>query len=189
MQFDTTPILKKTWRRLIITSGLIIILLSSFTYASILLIPKEYQVKAVYLLNFSKFTRWPESSFTDPTTPISICILGKNPFEDFEVLIKDKIIKGRNVKVEYIDNFRTSNNCQILFVSRSEQEKQMKILAYIKQYPVLTVSDIKNFIMCGGMIQFYIQDKKVRFMVAPEKLTKVGITANANLLRVAKIVK
>ncbi len=187
MQFDIKSIIKKPRRLVVIFS--IATLLFSLAYASILLMPKEYQVKAVYLLNFSKFTRWPESAFNNPTTPIRICILGKNPFEDFEVLIKDKIIKGRNVTVEYFNDFRTTNNCQVLFISKSEQGDQAAILSYTKQYPILTVSDIKNFVMRGGMVQFYMRNRKVRFMVAPDILKEVGITASANLLRVAKIVK
>jgi len=34
----------------------------------------EYQVKAAFLLNFTKFIEWPASAFDTPDSPIVICI-------------------------------------------------------------------------------------------------------------------
>jgi len=186
---NTTAIPKTRWKPRTITLGIIIVLLGSLTFAAALLTPKEYQVKAVSLFNFSKFTRWQASAFDSPQAPIRICVLGKNPFEDFDVLVKNKKVKGRTITVKYFHDFRVANRCHILFVSKSEQGDQAAILDYVKQYPILTVSDIKNFVIRGGMIQFYMRDRKVRFMIDPETVKEAGIRANANLLRVAKIVK
>ncbi len=165
------------------------LLLSSLTYGTIFLMPNEYQVKAVYLFNFSKFMRWPKSAFDNPRTPIRICVLGKNPFEDFDILVRNKIVKKRRIAVEHFYDFRKTDRCHILFLSKSEQGNQATILSYVQYSPILTVSDIDNFIAHGGMIQFYMWNKKVRFMVNPEMLQKAGIGASANLLRVAKIVR
>jgi hypothetical protein len=131
------------------------------------------------------FLRAP-SAFDSQQAPIRICILGKNPFEDFDVLIKDKIVKGRSITVEHIHDIRRANRCHILFVSKSEKGYQATIFAYVKQYPILTVSDIKNFVARGGMIQFVHCGKKVRFIINRKAMQNVGIKASANLLRVAK---
>jgi hypothetical protein len=40
----------------------------------------EYQVKAVFLLNFTKFIEWPAAAFELPVSPVTICILGEDPF-------------------------------------------------------------------------------------------------------------
>ena len=191
MQFQSKLDIRnvQNWKQWAIITGLITVLVGSLTYATVLLTPKEYQVKAVYLFNFSKFTRWPAAAFNNSQTPIRICVLGKNPFDDFNVLVKNKIVKKRKVTVEQLDDFRKSNHCHILFVSKSEQGDQAAILAYTKQYPVLTVSDIKNFVVRGGMVQFYFRGRKVRFMIDPNTLKEAGLSASANLLRVAKIVK
>src|SRR5579862_1577988 len=39
----------------------------------------EYQVKAAFLLNFTKFIEWPASE-SAPEAPFSICIMGDDPF-------------------------------------------------------------------------------------------------------------
>jgi len=38
----------------------------------------EYQVKAAFLFNFAKFVEWPAKSFSKPSDPIVICILGES---------------------------------------------------------------------------------------------------------------
>ena len=39
--------------------------------------PLEYQVKAAFLLNFTKFVEWPAAAFAAADSPIAICILGE----------------------------------------------------------------------------------------------------------------
>lgn len=167
---------------------LIIGSISSLTYAA-LPTPREYQVKAVYLFNFSKFMTWPDWVFNSPQAPIRICVLGKNPFDNFDKLVRGKKIRRRPVVVQYLRDYRTANICHTLFVSKSEEGNQATILAYVQQYPIVTVSDIKRFVTRGGMIQFYIRDNKVRFMIDPQTVQRAGISASANLLRVATIVE
>lgn len=151
-------------------------------------VPDEYQVKAVYLFNLSKFIRWPESVFDSPTASIRICVLGKNPFPEFDALVKDKKVDEHPVKVQYLRDFKEAGTCHILFVSQSEQGDQAAILAYLRQYPIFTVSDIENFAERGGMLQFYNSGNKVRLMVDPQTVKKAGMQASSRLLQVAKVV-
>src|SRR3954447_13471042 len=40
----------------------------------------EYAVKAAYLPKFVPFITWPDAAFTSPTQPVTICLLGNDPF-------------------------------------------------------------------------------------------------------------
>ena len=40
----------------------------------------EYEVKAAFLLNFTKFIDWPAPETPGPDSPFTICILGDDPF-------------------------------------------------------------------------------------------------------------
>jgi hypothetical protein len=42
--------------------------------------PSEYQVKAIFLFNFSHFVDWPAEAFKSPTEPFIIGVLGADPF-------------------------------------------------------------------------------------------------------------
>jgi len=37
----------------------------------------EYDVKAAFLLNFTKFVDWPSNVFADATSPLVVCIVGR----------------------------------------------------------------------------------------------------------------
>src|SRR5262249_26619238 len=64
-----------------VLSTSVTILLKALARLSILLLgsvaiaatsPSEYQVKAVFLFNFTQFVDWPAQTFTDPQTPFVI---------------------------------------------------------------------------------------------------------------------
>jgi hypothetical protein len=40
----------------------------------------EYPVKLAFLYNFAKFVEWPADSYSNPGAPLSICIVGLDPF-------------------------------------------------------------------------------------------------------------
>ena len=149
----------------------------------------EYQVKAVFLYNFANFIRWPSSAFTNRYAPFRICILGNDPFgEELDMTVENETIGVHTVKVNRLNSMINIKNCQILFISQSKQAYVTSILNYIQRYPILTVSDMDDFAIQGGMIQFYKQGKRIRFYINPSSLKKVGLHASANLLRLARIV-
>src|SRR5437879_2102772 len=41
---------------------------------------KEYDLKAAYLCKFALFVKWPTNAFLDAKTPITIGVLGSDPF-------------------------------------------------------------------------------------------------------------
>src|SRR3989442_8182411 len=41
---------------------------------------REYDLKAIFLFQFAHFVNWPASTFPDTLTPITIGVLGNNPF-------------------------------------------------------------------------------------------------------------
>jgi hypothetical protein len=84
----------------------------------------EYQVKAFFLYNFTRYVEWPSQKFNSPTDPIVICILGQNPFGNaLEQAIHGKALEvSRTVVVRQISDIQPQCNCHILFVSASERK-------------------------------------------------------------------
>ncbi len=149
----------------------------------------EYQLKAVFLYNFVYFVRWPPIAFSKKYANFNICVLGKDPFEkELDMAVENETVDRRIVKIIRLKQITHANRCQILFVSKSERNNLNKIYAYLQNYPVLTVSDIKNFAINGGMIEFYNIGKRVRFYIAPNNAKAVGLKISANLLYIAKLV-
>ena len=63
----------------------------------------EYQVKAAFLLNFTKFIDWPPAAFATPESPIAICIVGSDPFgRILDEIVQGEAVNARKVVVQRI---------------------------------------------------------------------------------------
>ncbi|MCP4698081.1 MAG: YfiR family protein [Gammaproteobacteria bacterium] len=155
-------------------------------------VARQYQVKAVFLLNFANFVTWPQAVFASAGTPFHLCVLGQNPFgKALELTVEDEDVGGHAITVEYLSSLEKIAYCHLLFINRSEEKRLPEILERVREHPVLTVSDMNDFVVRGGMVQFfkYGKKKKIRFYIDPETVKEAGLRISGNILRIAKIVR
>jgi len=152
--------------------------------------PTEYQVKAVYLFNFSRFVSWPAGPAADSSRPFSICVLGKDPFgAALDSILAGENIGGRKVVARRLAQPEQALDCRVLFISTSEEVRLKDILSALDKSSVLTVSDLPHFNELGGMIQFVLQGDRVRFAVNLDSASEARLTFSSNLLKVAVAVR
>jgi len=72
-------------------------------------------------------------------------------------------------------------------VNESEKDRLDKIFKALQGHPVLTVSDMERFPDKGGMIQLFMQKRKVRFAIDPETAAQAGLKISSHLLKLAVI--
>src|SRR5471032_2602944 len=66
-------------------------------------ISKEYQLKAAFLFNFTKYVEWSPQHFKAKDSPIVIGVLGHNPFgEEMGNILLDRTVNGRALVVKII---------------------------------------------------------------------------------------
>jgi len=147
----------------------------------------EYDVKAAFLYNFTKFVDWPSSAFPDPSN-LKICVLGDDPFGRSLLALagENEEVGGHKLTVISKESLPRPGVCQILFISRSEREHLSQILASVKGSPVLTVGDTKGFADDGVIINFVLEGSKVRFEINTESADRAGIRISSKLLQLAK---
>ena len=149
----------------------------------------EYQVKAVFLFNFAQFIDWPPEAFRDSAAPLSICVLGPDPFGDFlDQTVRDERVGGRALQVQRYHSADEIRTCHILFISRSEGSSPEDILSGLRQRPILTVSDIDGFAERGGMIAFVTDRHRIRLKINAKAAGAAHLTISSKLLRVAEVV-
>jgi hypothetical protein len=147
--------------------------------------PIEYQVKAAFLLNFTRFVAWPQADNADPA--ISICILGDDPFGDtLDQIVAGESLQGRKLTIRRLKR-PVPASCQVAFISKTEPD----IPALLASIPpgVLTVSEGDTFLHDGGMIAFVIDSRRVRFDINLSAATKAGLRMSSKLLNVARSVQ
>jgi YfiR/HmsC-like len=149
----------------------------------------EYQVKAAFLFNFAKFVEWPPGGFHDPTAPLQICILGRDPFgQGLRDIVSTKTVNGRRLEIDYMADIQLARACHILFIASSEKARVKQILETMRGTVALTVADTDGFAEQGGMISFLLDNDRVLFEVNRNAAERAGLKISSKLLSVAKLV-
>ncbi|MCP3888207.1 MAG: YfiR family protein [Desulfobulbaceae bacterium] len=150
---------------------------------------RALEIKAAFLIQFSKYLTWPESSFDGLETPVIIGILGRDPFGSvLDKIARSSMINGRNVKVMRFDNITSVKKIHILFVSSPQVDHMVDVIASIADRPVLLVGENEHFLEFG-IINFVIVENKVRFNISKTNADRYRLKISSKLLRVANEVK
>lgn len=151
---------------------------------------REYQIKAAFLFNFAQFVKWPGASFTSADAPFCIGILGDDPFGSaLEQIIRGETVDNHRLTVVRAQRIEDLKDCQMIFVSRSEEDHLGQIFSQLDSRPILTVSEVGSFAHNGGDIGFYLMDGKVRFEINPQSAQRCGLKISSQLLNLGKIVE
>jgi len=149
----------------------------------------EYLIKAGFTYNFAKLMQWPASAFPQPDSPIIIGILGNDPFgATLDSVLTGKKVNTRGFVVKHLKWGADIKGCNILYVSATEAAHLDEILHAIKGLPILTIGRMPDFARRGGIVNFIIEDDKVRFEVNVEAAKQADISISSRLLTLAKIV-
>ena len=152
--------------------------------------PTDYLVKATYLYNFGRFVEWPRKAATAQSGPFTVCVFGQDPFgPSLDATLAGETIGGKTIVAKRISSAEESDDCQILFLSLSDDSRLNKTIADLDKKAVLTVSDMPQFVKRGGMIQFVLEGKKVRFEVNLTATQDAGLGLSSELLKVATAVR
>jgi hypothetical protein len=152
-------------------------------------VPTEYQVKAVFVFNFSRFLEWSPQAFTAPNAPFVIGILGDDPFgARLDEAVRGEQIDQHPLVVRRFRNLSEIGNCQILYIDRSESAQLQQILLAMDHRSTLTVSELDQSSERGVMIQFMTENNHIRLRVNVDSARAAGLTISSKLLRSAEIV-
>ena len=143
----------------------------------------EYQVKAAFLCNFSKFVEWPDS--VEPG-PIVIAILGPDPFgRILDELVRSKTAQGRRIEVRRFTRAEDARGCQIVFIGTTDERKVRSILKDLEGSSALTVSEMPQFLEWGGMLSLALRGDRVVFEANPQAAEHEGLRLSSKLLQLA----
>ena len=152
---------------------------------------REYEIKAAFLYNFAKFVEWPEKALGEDDESLVLVILGKDDFGLALYSITGKEVGNRKFVVKWcskVEEMKLFDQCHMIFISSSEKEHFPRILEALKDTHVLIIGDTEGFAEMGGIINFTIVEKKVRFEINIDAAERAGLRISSKLLKLAKIV-
>jgi hypothetical protein len=167
-------------------------------------------VKAGMVINFVRYTTWPESSFdeADEIAPIVITIVGESSIERaLAAAAKDQLVGGRSLEIrrllhpradgdeptaseEEVAAFYTElRESHVVYFETSEEHRYGEALEALDGSAVLTLSDISGFAEGGGMLGLAIRDRRVTFDANEEAIKECALRVSSQVLQLARIVR
>ena len=150
---------------------------------------REYDLKAAFLFNFAQFVEWPPQAFADANSPITIAILGVDPFgTSLDEMVANETAHNRRIVVRRFHSVEQVENCQILFISQSQSRDLKRIASTLDHRSILTVGETKDFAARSGIIGFEVNQRRLRLRINLAAANATGLTISSKLLRQADIV-
>jgi hypothetical protein len=151
--------------------------------------PSEYQVKAVFLFNFTQFVDWPPQAFPGPDAPFVIGVLGEDPFgPQLDQVVRGEMVNDRPLVIERYRSVAEIRDCNILFIGNTENGHLDEILAALKGRSILTVGDADPRGQRGVMIRLVNENNRIRLRIDVAAAKAGNLTISSKLLRPAEIV-
>lgn len=150
----------------------------------------ETEVRAAFLYNFTKFVEWPAVPGRKPGEPFLICVVAESDFVRLvESIVQGESSGGRPLVVATPETPESAAGCQLLYLAQTERQRGARLLAAVRDLPVLTVGDWPQFLDTGGAVQFVLEDRRVRFDISLAAAQRAHLRVSSNLLRVARSVR
>jgi hypothetical protein len=108
--------------------------------------------------------------------------------DELSKLVESKSVLGRELQVKTFQSTENLRGCNILFISDSEKKRLPAILASLRGSSVMTVADMEHFIDAGGMVQFVVEDARVRISIDVGATGRARLKISSKLLALARAV-
>jgi len=144
----------------------------------------EYAVKATYLYKFAPFVEWPAGAF-EPSDPLVICVVGSDPVADLvDEAVRGQAALGHPIEVLHLSASSREARCHILYVAL-RGAAAARALELVRGTPVLTVTDDAHELRATGIVNFVVQDNRVRFEIDLHAAAENHLVISSKLLNLA----
>ncbi len=144
----------------------------------------EQQVKSAIVYNIARYVTWP-TSILDNGQSFTVGIFGQGRNLSQWVGLNGKTVHGRKITVRRFTDLDELINCQLVFIESSERKNVLRVLAALKDYSVLTISEIEGFSHYGGMIALHVVNNRMTFEINLKSARTSGLDISSNLLKLA----
>lgn len=146
-------------------------------------------VQAVFLLNLTRFVRWPETAFAADDAPLLIACLQDDPLGAVLAdAAKDEKSGKHPIEVRRVRSAAELEGCHLVYLSSTALSGAAPMLGPLRSRPVLVVSDADSILRLGGHVQLFTRSGQPRLRLDLRNLKRVGLTASSQLLRVAEVI-
>jgi hypothetical protein len=162
------------------------------------LVSREYAIKAGVVVLLAKCVTWPAERTPSPQSPLTIGILGDDPFlesgvNQLDVKVRDEARRGMEIVVKRFSSIADYEPCHILFVSstgaalgpESQAEQFTSAKRAVGTAPVLLIGDAPGLAAKGAAanLVFARATNLIRLEVNPDAAARAKLKLSPDLLR------
>jgi hypothetical protein len=149
--------------------------------------PRE--IKAVFLLNLTRFVRWPETAFPADDAPLVIGLLQEDPLGSVLIEAAKGETSGKHpIQVRRVRTAAEFGECHLIYIASGGFGNVAQMIGPLRTKPVLLVSDADSFLRLGGHVQLFARNGQTRLRLNVPNFQRAELVPSAQLLRVAELV-
>jgi hypothetical protein len=147
---------------------------------------EEEKLQALFIWQFLQFIEFPPPQ--TPQETFVVGVVGATRVETFlgDVVKQKQLGDGRFVEVRKITNIDDIVRCNAVFIAPSEAAKLAQILAKTRGKPILTIGRDDTLLEKGGLINFYVENSKVRFEYNVDEIPNSKLRFSSKLMRLGR---
>jgi hypothetical protein len=147
---------------------------------------QEQKIKAGLVYSFLKYTAWPAK--VRDSASMHICLYGGDPFDGYFYPLRGRTARHKIIIITEVDSINEARSCHLLYIHHSQEKNLPALLGHLQGSPILTASDIHDFVEKGGMVEFGRRDRRVSVFVNRNAMAAAGLDIDNRLLTFAKSV-
>lgn len=143
-------------------------------------------LKAAYIYKMALFTEWPLAALPR-TAPLTMCVVGDTAVRDaLERAVSGLTVDSHTVVVTFGRPDAPLPQCHMVYVSAVSSAETARLLAGLREAPVLTISDLEGFNRMGGIVELFYEAGQLRFSIRRDAVEQSRLQLSSRLLLLAR---
>jgi len=144
---------------------------------------QNYQLHAVYMYQFTKYIKWPD---TKNTGDFVIGVLGESPATEYLQKMADaKKVGSRNIILKKYSNAEGIGDNHMLFIGKNVIDSVNQILPKIQETNTLLITEEEGFGLEGSNINFVERNGRLVFELNQNAMRREDLRVSSELSRLA----
>ena len=144
------------------------------------------KIKAIYIYNFTKYIEWPKEY---RETSFVIGVLGDSPlFTELDRMSSTKQVFGQPIEVKKFADANALQKCHILYIPKGCSVPFSSVVAKVKPFSTLLVTDTEGMAQKGSAINFVVMQNRQKFELNQANAVKYNLKVSNSLEALAILV-
>lgn len=141
-------------------------------------------VKAAFLFNFGSYVEWPSDALAANELTIGV-FNADSVARELRNLLPGRTIENRQVQVRTLTPGSSLQNVQILYIGSADPQETADLIAEAAERPILVITDSPDGMQRGSMINFVLEERRIRFEISRGAAERARLKLSSRLLSVA----